>query len=414
MNAVTQPDATTATARAPFKVNPFAGGHNGEVSMQWMNRPRDQRFLSLKDMWASKKQFWDGAWQTRMDTDGFEIMAPDAKVIEDMHKLSIGGIKVDRGETTDTVEVVPTYWAFSQICTLADTPAKLMRELPTQIAKDVINFRMQNARSVEAVKLYGGVDSLYAATGPDYGRIPDHEIIAAVMEIAGDGRGSHLWKIPGVVDWRTHMYDPEAPVTKDSTTLYASERDCFMFLVDDRNPIEVGKLADGSPDLMFRGFYVQNSEVGARSAKIAAFYLRAVCMNRNLWGVEGFEEITIRHSRSAMTRWINEARPALSSFANNSQKKLIEGVTMAKEARLADDDEAALAWLKGRSAFSVQAAKQILETATAQGESVRSVWGMAQAITAAARDLPNTDKRLMYELEARNILNKAAGVRVNA
>jgi hypothetical protein len=88
-----------------------------------------------------------------------------------------------------------------------------------------------------------------------------------------------------VLDWRTNIYDPEAPVTRDSTTLYASDRDVFMFLVDDRNPIEVGKLASGAPDLMFRGFYSQNSEVGTRSAKLAAFFLRGVCMNRNLWVV---------------------------------------------------------------------------------------------------------------------------------
>ena len=88
-------------------------------------------------------------------------------------------------------------------------------------------------------------------------------------------------------------------VTKDTTTLYASDRDVFLFLVDDTNPIEAGRLPDGSPDLYFRGFYCWNSEVGSKTLGIASFYLRAVCMNRNLWGVENFEEITIRHSKFA-------------------------------------------------------------------------------------------------------------------
>ena len=43
------------------------------------------------------------------------------------------------------------------------------------------------------------------------------------------------------------VYDPEVPVTKDTTTLFASDRDIFVFLVDDRNPIEVGKLPNGEP-----------------------------------------------------------------------------------------------------------------------------------------------------------------------
>ena len=39
----------------------------------------------------------------------------------------------------------------------------------------------------------------------------------------------------------------------------ASDRDVFLFLVDDTNPIEAGRLPDGSPDLYFRGFYCWNS-----------------------------------------------------------------------------------------------------------------------------------------------------------
>jgi hypothetical protein len=82
-----------------------------------------------------------------------------------------------------------------------------------------------------------------------------------------------------------------------------------LFLVDDTNPIETGRLADGSPDLYFRGFYCWNSEVGSKTLGIASFYLRAVCMNRNLWGVENFEEITIRHSKFAAQRFARMKRP---------------------------------------------------------------------------------------------------------
>jgi hypothetical protein len=64
---------------------------------------------------------------------------------------------------------------------------------------------------------------------------------------------------------------------------HVDDRDVFLFLVDDTNPIEAGRLADGSPDLYFRGFYRWNSEVGSKTLGIASFYLRAVCMNRNLW-----------------------------------------------------------------------------------------------------------------------------------
>ena len=72
------------------------------------------------------------------------------------------------------------------------------------------------------------------------------------------------------------------------------------------------------PDILFRGFYITNSEVGKSSLKIATFYLRAICCNRIMWGVEGFEELTIRHSKLALDRWMHEAQPALESYAQEA------------------------------------------------------------------------------------------------
>jgi hypothetical protein len=135
---------------------------------------------------------------------------------------------------------------------------------------------------------------------------------------AGSGTSDTRWKVPGVLDWSTGIYNPRVDITQDTTTLYASDRDVFLFLVDDLNPIEAGRLPDGSPDLYFRGFYCWNSEVGAKTLGMASFYLRAVCQNRNLWGVEDFEEITIRHSKYAASRFAYEAAPALTRFANSS------------------------------------------------------------------------------------------------
>ncbi len=64
-------------------------------------------------------------------------------------------------------------------------------------------------------------------------------------------------------------HNPFVEVTKDTTTLYASDRDVFLFLVDDAHPIEAGRLPNGDPDLFFRGFYAWNSEVGSKTLGIA-------------------------------------------------------------------------------------------------------------------------------------------------
>src|SRR3546814_4893333 len=80
------------------------------------------------------------------------------------------------------------------------------------------------------------------------------------MKIAGDGVGQTRWKVPGVLDWSNMHYNPYVDVSRDTTTLYASDRDVFLFLVDDTHPIEAGQLPNGEPALYFRGFYRWNSE----------------------------------------------------------------------------------------------------------------------------------------------------------
>lgn len=398
---------STETTTAPFRVDPSRGGHNGEVSMQWMARPADQRFLDLNELHDFKRKFWEGSFQTRAKTNDFELITPEIKTKEDLHRLTVG-VKVDTGTVIDAREVAPTHWAFGQMASLAKSPAGFLRELPSPLVSDVLSWRLKHAREVEEIKLYGGASELYAATGPDYGRIPDYEVVEAVRQVAGNGRGEMRWKIPGVLDWRTNLYDPNAPVTKDSTTLYASDRDVFMFLVDDRNPIEVGKLPSGEPDLMFRGFFVQNSEVGSRSLKLAAFYLRGVCMNRNLWGVEGFEELRINHTRLAPDRWLQQAQPALRAYAEGSADKLVAGVRAAKAAKVATDHDEAVQFLTARK-FSLSRAKAILEQGEKEeGHPPRTAWDMAQCLTASARNILNTDDRMEQELVAKKILDAVA------
>ena len=114
-------------------------------------------------------------------------------------------------------------------------------------------------------------------------------------------------------------------------TLYASDRDVFLFLVDDLHPIEAGRRPNGDPDLFFRGFYARNSEVGSKTLGMASLHLRAVCMNRNIWGADRFEEISIRHSKFAVTRFAHEAAPALESFASSSPAPFMAGIKAARE-----------------------------------------------------------------------------------
>lgn len=63
---------------------------------------------------------------------------------------------------------------------------------------------------------------------------------------------------------------------------------------------------------------------------MASFYLRAACMNRNIWGAEGFQEISIRHSKFAARRFVHEAAPALERFANASTTPFTNGSRLSE------------------------------------------------------------------------------------
>src|SRR6266699_4620773 len=214
-------------------------------------------------------------------------------------------------------------------------------------------------------------------------------------------------KVPGVLDWSTMTHNPFVDVTKDTTTLYASDRDVFVFLVDDTNPIEAGRLPDGSPDVYFRGFYCWNSEVGSKTLGIASFYLRAVCTNRNLWGVENFEQITIRHSKFAAQRFAHEAAPALTNFANSSPAPFVAGITAARQRIVARTDEDRESFLR-KNGFSKSETSKVIEAVLGEeNRKPESIFDFVQGITAVARGKAHQDARLELEGKAKRLMEHA-------
>lgn len=185
-------------------------------------------------------------------------------------------------------------------------------------------------------------------------------------------------------------------------------RDVFLFLVDDTHPIEAGRLPNGEPDLYFRGFYCWNSEVGSKTLGIASFYLRAVCMNRNLWGVEGFEEISIRHSKFAAQRFAHEAAPALTSFANSSPAPFVAGIKAARERIVARTDEDRETFLRKRGFSKAETGKIIETVLSEEGRPPESIFDFVQGMTAHARTKAHQDSRLELEAKAKTLLEKAA------
>ena len=373
-----------------FKVDITRGERIGRVSSEWFSRPDDERYLSLDALHDAVRARADRATSRTVETRALRVEASR----DDAGRLTL--MVPGREEP-----ISPTHWSFGQMCSLVGAPASYMRQLPAPLAGINLQHGLLSHRGelVKTLEAEDGRVELRAVTGPDYGRIWDHELVAAVQRIAGNGTGDTRWKVPGLLDWSTMTHNPFVEVTKDTTTLYASDRDVFLFLVDDTHPIEAGRLPNGDPDLYFRGFYCWNSEVGSKTLGIASFFLRAVCMNRNIWGAEGFQEISIRHSKFAAHRFAHQAAPALARFADSSPAAFVSGVRAAREQVVARKDEDRETFLRKRGFSKPETEKIIATVLSEEGRPPESVFDFVQGITALARSKPHQDARL--ELEGR-------------
>ena len=87
--------------------------------------------------------------------------------------------------------MAPTHWSFGQLCSLVGAPAGYLRQLPAALAGINMQHGLLSHRAelIKTLEADDGRVELRAVTGPDYGRIWDHELVSAVMKIAGDGVG---------------------------------------------------------------------------------------------------------------------------------------------------------------------------------------------------------------------------------
>lgn len=387
--------SSSPPATAGYKVDISRGQRIGRVSSEWFSRPDDERYLSLSELYDTVKARANRATARAVETRAIRVEA--ARDNAERLALIIAG----RDEL-----VAPTHWSFGQLASLVGAPGSYLRQLPAPLAGINLQHGLLSHRAefMKTLETENGRTELRAVTGPDYGRIWDHELVAAVMKIAGNGTGDTRWKVPGLLDLATMTHNPFVDVTKDTTTLYASDRDVFLFLVDDAHPIEAGRLPNGDPDLYFRGFYAWNSEVGSKTLGIASFYLRAVCMNRNIWGAEGFEEISIRHSKFAANRFAHEAAPALEQFASSSPMPFMAGIKAARSQIVARDDDDRQSFLRKRGFSKAETEKIIATVLDEEGHPPTSIFDFVQGITALARDKPHQDARLEMEGKAAKLL----------
>ena len=363
------------------------GGTLMQASHQWASRPADERFTSLIDM----------------DTHFDHVRARSAAKVVSSRRLEAQPTSDNKGLVIvgpNGVPVAPTNWAFKQVSQLAGAPGGYLAKLPSPIAADCLNYGLQIARDVEDVgvllhKPDNGAAMLRAATGPNYGRIWNSQITGALVKNFGDGTSGD-WKVPG-------EFGKDVIVTKANTTLFAGDRDMFVFLADEKNRVGIPNRRNGLVGTAARGFFVWNSEVGDSVFGFATFLFDYACCNRIVWGVQGHQEIRIRHTTKAPDRFLDELRPALLSYANGSSKGITDTIVAAQKARIDGSDGKLDEFLKTRfganRVASIKAA-HILE----EGRPIETVWDAVTGATAFAKGIDWQDDRVKLERQAGELL----------
>jgi hypothetical protein len=358
------------------------------ASHQWATRPADERFTTLDDLLAKVSHRRQNALTRTVANQMIEAM-PDE---DDSKALAI---RVDDRVT------VPTHFAFGQLARLVGAPAGYLRTLPTPLIADCINWgtQMRPVEEVGTMSVQNGapIPELACATGPNYGRVWNEDVVKAVMNRFGNGQDGQF-TVPG-------EFGKKVPITKENTTLYAGDRDMFVFLADETNRIQVPNRRNGETGELARGFFVWNSEVGHTSLGIATFLFDYVCMNRIIWGAEEYAEVKIRHSSGAPLRFVEEIAPALEAYSRSQTRSITDGIEKARKATFNDPDKLT-EFLRSR--FTKGQAEAIkLSHFNAEGRPIESLWDVTVGATEYAKGIQNQDDRVALERVAGKVLTLA-------
>jgi hypothetical protein len=362
--------------------------HQFSINSEWSTRPADERFTSLTDLQAATNH--------RFEHSNARVVASKSLTAD-----IDGNDLVIRGPSGSPAK--PTHWAFGQLAARAGAPAGYLRGLPKELVVDCLNYGLHVARPVEdiGVLLYknGGPAELHAVTGPNYGRIWDARLSDALVEAFGDGR-TGTFRIPG-------EFGKQVAITKDNTTLYASDRDMVVFLADEDKSTEVPNRRDGKSGRVSTGIAIGNSDVGGGKLWFAQWAFDYICCNRIIWGMRDLEEFSIRHTASAPHRFLSEVVPMLREIARSNVTLKQAQIVAAQNAKIDDLD----AFLKNRKFSRSQVAG--IKAAYKSDEGIElglnstSIWDAVVATTAYARGLQYQDARIDIERVAGKMLMSA-------
>lgn len=389
------------------------------ASYQWATRPADQRFWTLQDM-LEKAQ--------AIKTRGRERTQP-------LNRLQLRAI----GENDRGLQIIGaeggqaslTHFSFGQLvrtaCLEGEKCASVehLRRLPASMAAQVVNYDL--ARNSDAAKVlwHLGENSEVQArafTTEKYGRIWNAEAIAKLLPLLAEG-----WRVPPA---RPHSNAAETRIATEADCLqnrmpglginpgdkispaglYMGEKDMFAFMVNENRPINGG---GGSP--LYRGFFLENSEVGSLSYWITTFLYNSVCSNHIVWSASNVKEIRVVHvGNNAGGRAAEALEVQLKEYADESASDIEAKIKTARTIVFGTDKAEVVETLYSKHVATQAVLEAAYDAAVEHPEDSgncdpKSAWGMAQGMTRMSQLSAYMDKRVELDKAAGRILDLATG-----
>ena len=384
---------------------------------QWANRAAEERFWDLPELAAHCRAVKARAVESTTALADLRVEATE----DGLQAFGKKGIPAQI-----------SHYAFSQLAARAKAPASYLRGLPATLAAQNLNYGLKKLGAAEpdtsARLLLHRTDdglALRAATSTTYSRVWNAELVERVMEVLPDG-----WKAPparpvGIANERTRQATA-ADVSRLSqhlglavregqtiapAGLYASDKDLFLFLINESDPI-----SDGTPHPLFRGMILWNSEVGDMSLGGMAFLLKGVCGNHIIHDASNVMEFNFRHVGSVAQRTERALEVEIRRYAESSgteqHARLESANRMTLGASKKEVIDAVLGFAKSKKIQQINpsvldAAYDAADSHASWYGSPRTVYGMVNGLTEVSQRATHTDARHDFDCVAGKVLEMA-------
>jgi hypothetical protein len=302
-------------------------------------------------------------------TENLHVRVPGVGILEmtDWAKTQIGsslGIKWDK-------------WFATRQAGTVITAAEIQQELQRRFNRLPGMVRMVRSRRHETTRARSdGV--LEAFLGPLYEPIDDERVFARLESRFAD-RVEALRVI-------------QRPIAGDWDWGWGNDRTShYVFLTGEAEAI--GTLEDGEPDWHHPGFYLRNSEVGAASLTMDDFWFRT-SSGSGLLGVADKEHLLRRTHRRIEDQDIDDLLRESFEELESRHRASLDLLMEARHTELEDPPDALERYLRARGA-----PKRTVEAVVTawEGEPGRNRFAGIQAITRAAKDMRDPDRRYEFE-----------------